>query len=106
MYGKILRGGAKPLNQGASSLLGNILKLHMRTYIKGKWDFLRTFPRSIKHTADLCDTESLYTSNYLDLGVNASEHWIDIHSNLIPDRFTKEFILEFAVFILTTVESL
>ena len=47
-----------------------------------------------------CDIESLYTSVPTDLGLEAIEYWIIRKGNLIPQRFTKKFILESIEFIL------
>ena len=47
-----------------------------------------------------CDIESLYTSVTTELGLEAIEYWIMRKRDLIPQRFTKEFILESIEFIL------
>ena len=47
-----------------------------------------------------CDIESLYTSIPTELGLETIEYWIMRKRNLIPQRFTKEFILESIEFIL------
>ena len=41
-----------------------------------------------------CDIESLYTSRPTEFGLEAIEYWIMRKRDLIPQRFTKEFILE------------
>ena len=44
---------------------------------------------------------SLYTSIPHDLGIDALTYWIEKYPQLIPSRFTKEFILEASLFILS-----
>ena len=41
-----------------------------------------------------CGVVSLYTSIPHDLGLETLSYWTDKKQNLIPDRFTKAFILE------------
>ena len=41
-----------------------------------------------------CDIETLYTSLPTELGLEAIEDWIMSKRDLIPQHFTKEFILE------------
>ena len=47
-----------------------------------------------------CDIETLYTSLPTELGLEAIEDWIISKRDLIPQHFTKEFILESIEFIL------
>ena len=47
-----------------------------------------------------CDIESLYTSIPSEIGLEAMEYWIMRKRNLIPQCFTKNFILESTEFIL------
>ena len=49
-----------------------------------------------------CDIETLYTSLPTELGLEAIEDWIMSKRDLIPQHFTKEFILESIEFILKT----
>ena len=49
-----------------------------------------------------CDVVSLYTSISHDLGLETLSYWIDKKKpNLIPEHFTKAFILEAASFVLS-----
>ena len=48
-----------------------------------------------------CDVVSLYTSIPHDLGLEALSYWIEKKRNLIPERFTKAFILEAASLVLS-----
>ena len=43
---------------------------------------------------------SLYTNIPSDLGLKAIDYWLDKLSDLVPSRFTKDFILESLLFIL------
>ena len=47
-----------------------------------------------------CDIESLYTSRPTEFGLEAIEYWIMRKRDIIPQRFTTEFILELIKFIL------
>ena len=48
-----------------------------------------------------CDVVTLYTSIPYDLGSEALSYWITKKRNLIPERFTKAFILEVGSFVLS-----
>ena len=106
LKGRPINGGVNAVTQGASKLLEKILNPlvpNLRTYVKDEWDFLRKFPGNIAYKANIlcCDITSLYTSIPLDLGVKALEFWFEKLSRLIPERFTKSFILDFSVFVLS-----
>ena len=99
-------GGPKAVTQGASKLLDRILSPlvpHMRSYVKDEWSFVRQFPKHIdgKYKLVSCDIVSLYPSIPTDLGIEALDYWIDRLREYIPTRFTKEFILSLAEFVLT-----
>ena len=74
----------------------------MKSYIKDDWDFLRKLPTETPFNCNLytCDIVSLYTSIEHDLGLKALQFWIEKYRNIIPSRFTIEFILESASFVL------
>ena len=73
-----------------------LIFLHLITYIKDDWEFIRFLPRSLIFGNDMysCDIQSLYTSMLTELGQEAIEYWIMKKRNLIPQHFTNEFILE------------
>ena len=75
----------------------------MKTYVKDDWDFIRKLSSHVDYPCVLasCDVVSLYTSIPHDLGLEALSYWIDKKRNLIPERFTKAFILEAASFVLS-----
>ena len=75
----------------------------MKTYVKDDWDFIRKLPSHVDYPCVLAsrDVVNLYTSIPHDLGLEALSYWIDKKPNLIPERFTKAFILEAASFVLS-----
>ncbi len=91
--------------QRLSEFLDTLLKpivVHQKTYVKDDWDFLYKLPKEFKEPVSLYsyDITSLYTSIPHDLGLKAIEYWITKRNDLIPDRFSNNFILESAKFIL------
>ena len=74
---------------------------HLITYIKDDWEFIKCLPRFLTVDSDMysCDIASLYTSIPTELGLETIEFWIMRKRNLIPQRLTKEFILESIEFI-------
>ena len=98
-------GGPKAVTQGASKLLDKILAPlvpHMKSYIKDEWDFVRNLPKAVEGNFKLlsCDIVALYPSIPTDLGLQALEYWVDKLPHLIDRRFTKQFILKIAEFVL------
>ena len=75
---------------------------HLITYIKDNWEFVKFLPKSLTFDGDLysCDIESLYTSIPTKLGLEAIKYWIVRKRNRIPQRCTRELILESIEFIL------
>ena len=76
--------------------------LTLSTYVKDDWDFIRKIPREFHTSTSLLsyDVVGLYTSIPHNLGIEAIDYWIDKRNDLIPARFTKNFILESVKFIL------
>ena len=104
LKGKPIVGGPNSPTQSISGLLEKKLTpivSCLKTYIKDEWDFIRKLPSHVDYPCVLasCDV-SLYTSIPHDLGLEALSYWINKKRNLIPERFTKAFILEAASFIL------
>ena len=105
LKGKPIVGGPNSPTQSISGLLEKKLTpivSCLKTYIKDEWDFIRKLPSHVDYPCVLasCDVVSLYTSIPHDLGLEALSYWINKKRNLIPERFTKAFILEAASFIL------
>ena len=97
-------GGQNSPTQGISGLLEKILTpivSCLKTYIKYDCDFIRKFPSCVDYPCVLasCDVVSLYTSIPHHLQLQALSYWIDKKGNLIPEHFTKAFILEAASFV-------
>ena len=100
----IIAGPASP-TQHLSELLDKILAPLvplLPSYIKDDWDLLRKFPRKIDYDCDLytCDVISLYTNISHELGERALTYYIDRYRDHIPLRFSKQFIIESAMFVL------
>ena len=99
-------GGPNAVTQGASKLLNEILSPlvnYQRSYIKDEWDFVRKLPSKVERQYKLlsCDITALYPSIPTELGLEALEYWIDKHgAEVINSRFTKQFILQLAEFVL------
>ncbi|XP_065662664.1 uncharacterized protein LOC136085297 [Hydra vulgaris] len=89
------------LSQFLHIILSPIVK-KQKTYIKDDWDFLRKIPRNIDSDSVIltCDIVNLYTSIPHNLGLKALQYWIEQQKDLIADRFTSDFLLESASFIL------
>ena len=105
LKGRPIVAGPSSPTQALSSLIEKILKPIvpcLTTYIKDDWHFIKQLPQTLDYKATLysCDIESLYTSIPIDLGLEAVSYWLNNKSNLIPHRFTKEFILEALEFVL------
>ena len=73
-----------------------------KTYIKDEFDFVNKIPRKVRDDvyAVSCDVTSLYTNIPTDLGIEAISYWLRKFSNLFPNRFTADFILEAIRFVL------
>ena len=68
----------------------------LKTYIKDDWDFLRKLPTKIPFDSTMysCDISSLYILIPTELGVEAISYWLHKKRELIPQRFTNDFIIE------------
>ena len=105
LKGRPINGDVNSVTQGLSKLLEKILKPlvpQMKSFIKDEFDFVNKIPRKVDVGvyAVSCDVTSLYTSIPVDLGIEAVDYWLGRLSSLIPERFTREFILEAIRFVL------
>ena len=105
LKGRPITAGPKAPTRGLSELLEKILAPfvpRLKTYVKDDREFLSKVPRFIDYDCDLIswDVVSLYTSIPHDLGMDALRYWLSKYSDLIPPRFTLDFITESALFIL------
>ena len=81
----------------------NPLVPYLKSYIKDDWDFRKKkLPSHFNYNCSLysCDIVSLYSNITHDLGLTALEYWIGKCRNNTPKRYSKQFILESAAFIL------
>ena len=106
LKGRPITAGPATPTRGLSELLEKILAPivpKLSTYVKDDRDFLSRVPRSVDYECELVswDIVSLYTSIPHDLGIEALRYWLAKHTELIPPRFSSEFVLEAALFILT-----
>ena len=97
--------GPKSPTQRLSCIIETLRKPkvpHLITYIKDDWEFIQFLHRSLTFDSNMysCDIESLYISIRTELVLEAIEYWIMRKRGLIPQRFTKEYILESIEFIL------
>ena len=101
----IIAGCSSPTHR-LSDLLDKLLSpiaKKVQTYVKDDWDFLHRLPKHLEYekvTMYSVDITSLYTSINNDLGVEAISYWLNQHRNLIPDRFSDQFIIESLKFVL------
>ena len=82
-----------------SCLLDILLKpflKHVKSYLRDDIDFLNYLPKTVPENTLLIsfDIVSLYTNIPHDLGQEAMSFWLDTHPELIPARFSKDFILK------------
>ena len=106
LKGRPIIAGPESPTQRLSELIEKILTPlvpHLKSYIKDDWDFINRLPRTVDFECDIysIDIVSLYTNIPHTLGLEAIEHYIDKFRDMIPHRFTKEFILESVKFVLT-----
>ena len=92
--------------QGISGLLEKLLTpivSCLKTYINDDCDFIRKVPLHFHHPCVLAsfDVVIFYTSIPHDLRLEALSYWIDKKRSLMPERFTKAFIVEAVLFVLS-----
>ena len=97
LKGRPIVGGPESPTQQISTLIEKILTPlvpFLKSYIKD--DFLRKLPRYINYPCSLftCDIESLYTSIPTSLGLEAVRYWLVKKHEIVPDRFTHNFVME------------
>lgn len=65
------------------------------SFIRDDLDFLNHIPTNVDNNAILVsfDVTSLYTSIPHELGLEATEFWLEKHRNVIDTRFTTQFLL-------------
>ena len=106
LKGRPIIAGPQSPTQRLSELVEKILSPLvplLKSYVKDDWDFINRLPRTTDFECEIysVDIVSLYTNIPHKLGLEAVEYYIDKYRHLIPNRFTKEFILESIEFVLT-----
>ena len=106
LKGRPIIAGPESPTQRLSELIEKILTPlvpMLKSYVKDDWDFINRLPRTIDFECDVysIDIVSLYTNIPHALGLEAVSYFIDKHRELIPRRFSKEFILESIKFVLS-----
>ena len=68
---------------------------YVKVYIKDTKDFLKKLPENIDENSILVtfDVENLYSNIPHDLGLEAIDFWINKYPNELPNRISKEFII-------------
>ena len=105
---RIIFGGPKNPTTGLASLVDILLKPFLpkiKARVRDVFDFINKLPRFA--TDDLpfiemwsVDVKNMYPSIDHNLGLKAISYWIDRYPELIPTRFSKEFVLEALLFVL------
>ena len=105
LKGRPIIAGPNSPTQRLSSFLEKIsipLEPKLKSYIKDEWDFLKKLPSNLdpNFTFLTCEIVILYTNIPHELGLRALLYYITKSRNLIPIRFSEEFILEAAGIVL------
>ena len=68
---------------------------YVKSYIKDTKDFLKKLPENIDENSILVtfDVENLYSNIPHDLGLEAIDFWINKYPDELPNRISKEFII-------------
>ena len=105
---RLIFGGPKSPTTGLANLVDILLKPFL-TKIKARvidvFNFLSTLPTFNKFDLPFIemwsvDVKDMYPSIDQKLGLEAINYWIEIYPELIPSRFSKEFVLESLTFVL------
>ena len=77
--------------------------LHVQSYLRDTIDFLNYLPKAVPESTILVsfDVTSLYTNINHELGIKAMKYWINKHPGSHNSRFSKEFIIDSILLILT-----
>ena len=69
---------------------------YIKSYIKDTKDFLQKIPENIEENSILVtfDVENLYSNIPHDLGLEAIKFWLSKYPEELPNRISKEFILD------------
>ena len=94
----------RPLGSLIEILLKPFLT-HVKIYVKDNLDFLPNCSREDYEDTLLVtfDVVNLYTNIPHTFGLEALDYWLENHPESLHARFNKEFVLECAKFIYTTI---
>ena len=83
-------------------ILSKPFLLHGKSYVKDNLDFLSNCSRKNYEDTLLVtfDVVNLYTNIPHTFGLEALDYWLENHPESLHARFNKEFVLEYAKFIL------
>ena len=105
---RVIFGGPKNPTTGLASLLNEVLNpfvSKVKSVVRDTMDFINKMP--VFSVSDLAhiqmwsvDIKDMYPSIKNELGLEALRFWLEKHPNLLPSRFSVEFILEAMLFIL------
>ena len=105
LKGRPIIAGPESPTQRLSELVEKILSPlvpRLRSFVQDDIDFVRKLPRSTTFECEIysVDIVSLYTNIPHELGIEAVGYYIDNNPDLIPERFSKEFIIQSLLFVL------
>ena len=105
---RLIFGGPKSPTTGLANLVDLLLKPYL-TKIEAKvidvFHFLRKMPTFEKDVLPFIemwtvDVKDMYPSIDHNLGLKAINYWIEMYPELLPSRFSKNFVLEALTFVL------
>ena len=90
------------ISENKGCIAGSHFRSHRSTFLLKEY-FLNYLPRRVPESTILVsfDVTSLYTNINHELGVKAMEYWINKHPRSLNSRFSKEFIIDSILLILT-----
>ena len=72
----------------------------LKTYLKDDWSFLKKLSTKIPFDSTIYSCHTLYTLIPTELGIEAISYWLYKKQELIPQRFTYDFIIKSLNFVL------
>ena len=101
----IIAGPAAPtqrLSELIEKILSPLVPL-LKSYVKDDWNFVNKLPRTTDFDCEIysIDIVSLYTNIPHSLGLEAVSYYVDKFRSHIPQRFSKEFIMDSVKFVLS-----
>ena len=105
---RIIFGGPKNPTTGLAALVEILLKPYLSKItarVRDVFDFINKIPNFTIEDLPFIemwsvDVKDMYPSIEQELGLEAISYWIDLYPELLPERFSKDFILEALLFVL------